>query len=61
MDRLDSQILRDLPAPAQIHREMGQLLRQVSLLRRLLTLARAAREEQKTTAHARESEAIDAR
>jgi hypothetical protein len=42
-------LLRDIPPPAQIHHRIGELLREVALLRRLLRLALAA---QRAAAHA---------
>ncbi|HKI32955.1 MAG TPA: hypothetical protein VKA46_13975 [Gemmataceae bacterium] len=38
-------LLEQLPAPAVVHQQMGRLYRQLALLRRLLRLSQAARDE----------------
>jgi hypothetical protein len=41
-DAADADVLGSLPAPAVIHRRLGEVLREERLLRRLLRLAMAA-------------------
>jgi hypothetical protein len=38
-------VLKRLPPPAVIHQQMGRLYRELALLRRLMRLSQAAREE----------------
>jgi hypothetical protein len=41
-------LLDQLPQPLVIHQHMGRLYRQLALLRRLLRLSKAARQERRT-------------
>jgi hypothetical protein len=41
-------LLDQLPPPTTIHRQIGQLYRELALLRRLLRLSQAARENRTT-------------
>lgn len=43
--RTDSSPLQQLPAPVAVRKRMGQLYRELALLRRLLRLSQAARDE----------------
>jgi hypothetical protein len=43
--RTDSTPLQQLPAPVTVRNRMGQLYRELALLRRLLRLSQAARDE----------------
>jgi hypothetical protein len=49
MQRIESAILTALPPPREIHEEMGRLLRQVSVLRRLMRLSQAVHDEKRNT------------
>ena len=54
-------LIASLLPPAEIHRELGYLLRQVTILRRLLRLVQVARADKYLIATRAESEAANGR